>query len=49
MVAYSSVFKGDQPMARFDLLRLQNGVIEEIWVNQEAIPPQREWVSGGEF
>ena len=49
VVAYSSVFKGSQAIARFDLFRLRNGYIEEIWVNQENIPPKQEWVNGGKF
>lgn len=49
VVAYSLVFREGQELARFDLFRLQNGRIEEIWVNQEIVPPKQEWVNGGKF
>lgn len=49
VVAYSLVFRKEQELARFDLFRLQNGRIEEIWVNQENVPPKQEWVNGGKF
>ena len=49
VVAYSRVLRENQEFARFDLFRLQNGRIEELWVNHELVPPQREWVNGGKF
>ncbi len=49
VVAYSRVFREGQEMARFDIFRLRNGQIEELWVNQELVPPQDEWVNGGKF
>lgn len=49
VVAYSRVLQEDQELARFDLFRLENGKIEELWVNQESIPPKQEWVNGGKF
>lgn len=49
VVAYSKVLREDQELARFDIFRLQNGKIEELWVNQELIPPKHEWVNGGKF
>ncbi|MBE9029297.1 nuclear transport factor 2 family protein [filamentous cyanobacterium LEGE 11480] len=49
VVAYSRIFRKGQEMARFDLFRLSNGRIEELWVNQELVPPQHEWVNGGKF
>ena len=49
VVAYSRVLRKEQEIARFDLFRLKNGQIEEIWVNQERVPPKQEWVNGGKF
>ncbi len=49
VVAYSRILQDDQEIARFDLFRLQNGQIEELWANQEPIPPKQEWVNGGKF
>lgn len=49
VVAYSRVVQAGQEIARFDLFRLQDGRIEEIWVNQESVPPKQEWVNGGKF
>lgn len=49
VVAYSRVLRDDQEFARFDIFRLQNGRIEEVWVNQELVPPKDEWVNGGKF
>jgi predicted SnoaL-like aldol condensation-catalyzing enzyme len=49
VVAYSRVLREGQELARFDLFRLRNGRIEEIWVNQEIVPPKQEWVNGGKF
>ncbi|MEO0684518.1 MAG: hypothetical protein AAFY76_05580 [Cyanobacteria bacterium J06649_11] len=49
VVAYSRVLREDQEFARFDIFRLQNGRIEELWVNQELVPPKNEWVNGGKF
>ena len=49
VVAYSRVIKGEQALARFDLMRLSNGKIVEIWINQETILPKSEWGNGGKF
>ena len=49
VVAYSRVVKKEQEFARFDLFRLKNGKVEELWVNQEPVPPKQEWVNGGKF
>lgn len=49
VVAYSRVLQGNQELARFDIFRLRNGQIEELWVNQETIPPRQEWTNGGKF
>lgn len=49
VVAYSRVLRENHEFARFDLFRLQNGRIEELWVNQEWVPPKHEWVNGGKF
>lgn len=49
VVAYSRVLQADQEIARFDIFRLQSGRIEELWVNQEPVPPKHEWVNGGKF
>ncbi|NEQ54367.1 MAG: hypothetical protein F6K11_30270, partial [Leptolyngbya sp. SIO3F4] len=49
VVAYSRVLQLEQEIARFDLFRLQNGRIKELWVNQESVPPKHKWVNGGKF
>ncbi|MEM9807467.1 MAG: hypothetical protein AAF959_19560 [Cyanobacteria bacterium P01_D01_bin.56] len=49
VVAYSRVLQANQEIARFDIFRLQSGQIEELWVNQELVPPKHEWVNGGKF
>ena len=49
VVAYSRVCKDDQELARFDIFRLKDGMIEELWINQEPVPPKHEWVNGGKF
>ncbi|WP_394240921.1 nuclear transport factor 2 family protein [Vibrio astriarenae] len=49
VVAYSRVLDGNQEIARFDVFRLEAGLIKEIWVNQEPVPPKHEWVNGGKF
>ncbi|MBX2862967.1 MAG: hypothetical protein KTR27_05385 [Leptolyngbyaceae cyanobacterium MAG.088] len=49
VVAYSRLQQKDQEIARFDIFRLQNGKIVELWVNQEPVPPKQEWVNGGKF
>ncbi|MEO0869895.1 MAG: hypothetical protein AAFY17_15960 [Cyanobacteria bacterium J06642_11] len=49
VVAYSRVLQGEQEIARFDLFRLRNGQIEELWVNQALVPPKNEWVNGGKL
>lgn len=49
VVAYSRVLREGEEQARFDLFRLKNGRIEEIWVNHEPVPPKQEWVNGGKF
>ena len=49
VVAYSRVKHDEKEIARFDLFRLQNGLIQELWVNQEVVPPKNEWANGGKF
>ena len=49
VVVYGRVFREGQEIARFDIFRLQNGQIVELWVNQEPVPPKQEWVNGGKF
>lgn len=49
VVAYSRVMRKEQEIARFDLFRLHNGRVEELWINQEFVPPKHEWVNGGKF
>lgn len=49
VVAYSKVAAHNQALARFDLFRLAENKIVELWVNQEVIPPKKEWVNGGKF
>lgn len=49
VAAYSRVLRDEQELARFDLFRLRNGLIEELWVNQEIILPKQEWKNGGKF
>ncbi|MEM9154987.1 MAG: hypothetical protein AAGB13_08095 [Cyanobacteria bacterium P01_F01_bin.33] len=49
VVAYSHVSFGDRAFARFDIFRMHNGRVEELWVNQEPVPPKHEWVNGGKF
>ena len=49
VVAYSRILREEKEFARFDLFRLKNGKIEELWVNQELVPPKHEWVNGGKF
>ncbi|GAL20124.1 hypothetical protein JCM19235_4324 [Vibrio maritimus] len=49
VVAYSRVFYQGQEVARFDIFRVQDGKIVEMWVNQEPVPPKEEWVNGGKF
>lgn len=49
VAAYSRVLRDEQELARFDLFRLRNGLIEELWVNQEIIQPKQEWKNGGKF
>ncbi|CAM4135139.1 nuclear transport factor 2 family protein [Vibrio agarivorans] len=49
VVAYSRVIEGNQEIARFDVFRLEAGLINEIWVNQEPVLPKHEWVNGGKF
>lgn len=49
VVSYSRVLLGENEFARFDIFRLKRGRIEEIWTNQEIIPPKEEWANGGKF
>ncbi|MBC7001752.1 hypothetical protein BIZ37_04235 [Photobacterium sp. BZF1] len=49
VVAYSRVCKDNQELARFDIFRLKDGMIEELWINQEPVLPKHEWVNGGKF
>ena len=49
VVAYSRLIQAGRELARFDLFRLQEKKIVELWVNQELIPPKSEWVNGGKF
>lgn len=49
VVAYNRVVKGDNEFARFDIFRLKEKRIVEVWVNEEGIPPKAEWVNGGKF
>ncbi|USD61348.1 hypothetical protein J4N45_05115 [Vibrio sp. SCSIO 43140] len=49
VVAYSRVLYQGQELARFDIFRVQDGKIVELWVNQEPVPPKDEWVNGGKF
>ncbi len=49
VMAYSKVVIQEQAFARFDLFRLEENKIAEHWVNQEIIPPKKEWVNGGKF
>ena len=49
VVAYSRVIASGQEIARFDIFRLEQGKIIELWVNQEPVPPKQEWVNGGKF
>lgn len=49
VVAYSRTIQDSNEFARFDLFRLSNGIIEELWVNQEVVPPKHEWANGGKF
>ncbi|PSW15557.1 hypothetical protein C9J01_00625 [Photobacterium rosenbergii] len=49
VVSYSRVLENGQEIARFDIFRLEQGKIKELWVNQEPVPPKNEWVNGGKF
>ena len=49
VVAYSRVIYKEQEIARFDIFRVEDGKIVEVWVNQEPVPPKSEWVNGGKF
>ncbi|MDR9829203.1 hypothetical protein RCJ22_26795 [Vibrio sp. FNV 38] len=49
VVAYSRVNPIGQELARFDVFRVKDGKIVELWVNQEPVPPKDEWVNGGKF
>ena len=49
VVAYSRMRQRSQEYARFDLFRLKDGLIVEVWINQEPIPPKEQWVNGGKF
>ncbi|WP_026971027.1 nuclear transport factor 2 family protein [Aliagarivorans marinus] len=49
VVAYSQLTYQGQPLARFDIFRLSEGKIVELWANQEPIPPKDEWTNGGKF
>lgn len=49
VVAYSRMRQRNQEYARFDLFRLKDSLIIELWVNQEQIPPKEQWVNGGKF
>ncbi len=37
------------PYAQGDLFRLEDGLIVEHWINNEAIGPESEWVNSGKF
>ncbi len=49
VVSYSRVLLGENEFARFDIFRLKSGWIEEVWTNQEIVPPKEEWANGGKF
>ncbi|WP_028023214.1 nuclear transport factor 2 family protein [Enterovibrio calviensis] len=49
VVAYSRVVKDGEENARFDLFRLKDGKVVEVWGNEEKIPPKHEWTNGGKF
>ncbi|MGL6258763.1 nuclear transport factor 2 family protein [Vibrio sp. WXL103] len=49
VVAYSRVIYQEQEIARFDIFRLEEGKIVEVWVNQEPVPAKVEWLNGGKF
>lgn len=49
VVAYSRVVHNNQAFARFDLFRVRDGKIVELWVNHEPVLPKSEWVNGGKF
>ena len=49
VAAYSQIGSGPAALARFDLFRLQDGRIVEVWLNEEIIPPKAEWANGGKF
>ncbi|WP_163134229.1 hypothetical protein [Agarivorans sp. Alg241-V36] len=49
VVAYSRVIENSKEVARFDLFQIKEDQIRHIWVNQEPVPPKKEWVNGGKF
>lgn len=49
VVAYNRILKDGNEFARFDIFRLKNERIVEVWINEEVVPPKDEWVNGGKF
>ncbi|MFM2666135.1 hypothetical protein AAFX24_14905 [Vibrio mediterranei] len=49
VVAYSRVIHQKQEYAHFEIFRVSNAKIVEIWINEEPVPPKHEWVNGGKF
>ena len=49
VVSYSkAIFDGNE-LAVFDIFRIENGKIVELWDNMEPIPPRSEWANTGKF
>lgn len=49
VVAYNRAAKDDNEFARFDIFRLKDERIVEVWINEEVVPPKNEWANGGKF